>query len=129
LGSKGYAYGPDLSDVLVRYKNNRGDVLQQILEPSKVIEERYRNFDFDLKGNDPVTGMILKEDAESVTIQTGPADSLIQTLKKSEIQERHPKNSSPMPLGLLNALSKEQILDLLAYVEAKGEVGGHGHHE
>jgi len=127
LGQTGYAYGADLTDVLLRYKNDRASVLQQILEPSKIIEERYRNFEFELKSGDSLTGMILKEDAETVTIQTGPADSLIQTLKKSELQSRRALSSSPMPVGLLNALSEEQILDLLAYVESGGKAQAHEH--
>jgi putative heme-binding domain-containing protein len=127
LGSIGYAYGPDLTDVFKRYKNDRAGVLQQIIEPSKVIDDRYRNFDFELKSGDPLLGMILKEDDQTITIQTGPADSLIQTVNKSEIQQRHRQSSSPMPVGLLNALSKDQIFDLLAYLEAGGSVPPHNH--
>lgn len=127
LGRQGYAYGPDLTDVFTRYKQDRAGVLEQILEPSKVIEDRYRNFNFELKDAEPVTGLILAEDAESVTIQTGPADSLRQVLKKAEILKRAPLASSPMPVGLLNALSKEQILDLLAYLESGGRPSEHHH--
>jgi len=127
LGKEGYAYGADLAGVLARYKNDRAAVLQQILEPSKVIEDRYRNFNFVLKNGEPVLGMVLKEDAQTVTIQSGPADSLIQTLNKSNILQRQPQSSSPMPVGLLNSLSKEQILDLLAYIEAGGEAQSHRH--
>ncbi len=125
LGPNGYAYGPDLTDVFKRYKNDRAGVLQQILEPSRVIEDRYRNFNFELKDGDSLLGLILKEDDQRVTIQTGPADSLIQILKKSEIQQRRPAISSPMPVGLLNALSKSQIFDLLAYLESDGNVPSH----
>lgn len=125
LGKEGYAYGPELDGVFTKYKNDRAAVLQQILEPSKVIDERYRNFTFELKSDEPVTGMIVKEDTQTVTLQSGPADSLIQPLKKSEIAKRQPQPSSPMPLGLLNSLSREQIFDLLAYVEAGGNVGHH----
>ena len=129
LGTNGYAFGPDLTEVFTRYKGDRAAVLQQILEPSKVIEDRYRNFNFELKTGEPVLGIILKEDDQSVTIQSGPADSLIQTLKKLEIQQRHPQPSSPMPVGLLNALSKSQIFDLLAYVESGGKPPPpHDHH-
>jgi len=128
LGEQGYAYGPNLTDVFTRYKSNRATVLEQILEPSKIIDDRYRNFSFDLKDSDPLTGMVLKEDAEAVTIQTGPADSLVQVLKKSDILKRSPQASSPMPVGLLNALSKEQILDLLAYVEYGANSPEHHHH-
>ncbi len=127
LGPQGYAYGPDLSDVFNRYKNDRANVLEQILEPSKKIDDRYRNYNFELKDGDSVLGMLLKEDPETVTIQTGPADSLIQTLKKSEIRQRHPMTSSPMPVGLLNSLSKEQIFDLLAFLESGGKLAQHTH--
>jgi putative heme-binding domain-containing protein len=127
LGSQGYAYGPDLTDVYTRYKNDRAEVLQQILEPSKKIDDRYRNFEFELRGAEPVTGMVMKEDADAVVIQTGPADSLIQNLKKADILKRSSQNSSPMPLGLLNALSKDQIFDLLAYLESKGDLQAHVH--
>jgi putative heme-binding domain-containing protein len=127
LGESGYSYGPSLTDVFIRYKNDRASVLQQILEPSKIIEDRYRNFSFELKDSEPVLGMVLKEDAETITVQTGPADSLIQVLKKSDILKRSPQASSPMPLGLLNALSKDQILDLLAYLETGGNLPRHHH--
>jgi putative heme-binding domain-containing protein len=127
LGEQGYAFGPELTDVFKRYKGDRAAILQQILEPSKVIEDRYRNFNFEMKNGDPVLGLVLKEDDQALTIQTGPADSLIQTVKKSEIQQRRAQASSPMPVGLLNALSKNQIFDLLAYLESGGEVPSHEH--
>src|SRR5262249_40569482 len=107
--------------------NDRVRILEQILEPSKLIDERYRNVNFELKGDEPVTGMIVKEDAETVTVQTGPADSLLQVLKKREVLKRTPQHSSPMPVGLLNTLSKEQILDLLAYIESSGNMPAHDH--
>ena len=127
IGTNGYAYGPDLTEVFPRWKGDRANVLEQILEPSKVIEERYRPIRFLLKDGDDATGLVLKEEADTVTIQTGASDSLIQTLKKADITERRPQTSSVMPVGLLNALSKEQIFDLLAYLEAGGTVPIHEH--
>ena len=127
LGPEGYAYGPDLSDVFKRYDNDRAEVLRHIIEPSLVITNRYRNYQFELKNGDSVTGMIVKEDADTVSVQTGPSDALIQPLKTSEIRERQPQTSSTMPMGLLNSLSKEQILDLLAYLEAGGNSQPHAH--
>ena len=103
--------------MLIRFKNDRADVLRQIIEPSLVVSNRYRNFQMELKDGETVSGMILKEDATSVTLQTGPSDALIQTLAQSEIKVRQPQSSSPMPVGLLNALSKEEILDLMAWLE------------
>ncbi len=127
LGKEGYTFGPELTDVFTRYKGDRAAVLEQILEPSKIIDERYRNVSFDLKDGESVTGLVIKEDAETVTIQSGPADSLVQALKKSDIHKRSPQGSSLMPVGLLSSLSKEQIFDLLAYIESGGAIASHAH--
>jgi len=127
LGAEGYAYGPDLTEVFQRWKGDRARVLEQVLEPSKIVEDRYRAINFELKNGDEFTGMILQDTNDVLVIQTGPADTLIQTVKKSEIQTRKPQASSVMPLGLLNALSREQILDLVAYLESGGKVPSHEH--
>ena len=127
LGKVGNNYGPDLSDVLKRYQNDRAQVLRQILEPSLIISNRYVNYQFELKNGDSLLGMIVKDEGDDLTIQTGPSDALIQTVKKSEIKERQPQSSSAMPVGLLYTLSKEQILDLLAYLESGGDLASHEH--
>jgi putative heme-binding domain-containing protein len=127
LGKEGYAFGPELTDVFTRYKGDRAAVLEQILDPSKIIDDRYRNFSFEMKDGEAVSGLVLREDAQTVTIQSGPSDSLIQTLKKPDAQKRTPQNSSLMPVGLLNSLSKAQIFDLLAYIEAGGKIEPHQH--
>lgn len=124
LGGEGVNYGPDLSDVLKRFNKDRAEILRQILEPSLVISNRYRNVTFNLKDGEEATGIVLKEDAASVTFQSGPSDSLIQTLAKSDIADQRPKDLSPMPMGLLNPLAKEEILDLLGWIES----GGHAAH-
>jgi len=50
-------------------------------------------------------GMVIREDSETITVQRagGFPDS---KLKRSDLLERRPQASSPMPLGLLNSLSK-----------------------
>ena len=127
LGQEGYAYGPDLTDVLARWKGDRAGVLGEILEPSKVIADRYKNYRVELSDGEELLGMIVKEDADAVTLQTGPSDALIQSLKRSAIASRAPQGSSAMPVGLMNLLTKDQVLDLLAYIEAGGKVPGHAH--
>jgi putative heme-binding domain-containing protein len=127
LGADGYAYGPDLTDVMKRLNNDRSALLTSILEPSKTIADRYRNYIFELNDGDELVGMIVKEEADTVTVQTGPSDTLIQPVKKSNIKKRDPQSSSLMPLGLVYMLTKEQILDLLAYIESGGNVPAHAH--
>jgi len=128
MGGEGINYGPELTDVLQRYQNDRTNILRQILEPSLVISNRYRNFQFELKDGDTVSGMIVQEDAETLTMQTGPSDSLIKTWKKSDIKEQQLQKFSVMPVGLLNTISKAEIFDLLAYLESGGTISPHEHH-
>jgi putative heme-binding domain-containing protein len=127
LGPEGVSYGPELTDVFQRYGNSRVEVLRQVLEPSLVISNRYRNFEFEMKNDEPVVGMILKEDAQNVTVQTGASESLIQTLARSNITRQQPKAASPMPVGLLNTLAKDEIWDLLAWLESGGSPPPHPH--
>jgi putative heme-binding domain-containing protein len=127
LGAEGVNYGPDLTDVFKRFNHDRVELLRHIIEPSLVITNRYRNYEFELKDGESVFGMILKEDGETLTLQTGPSDTLIQPLKKSDVQTQRPQNSSLMPMALLNTLSKEEILDLLAYMESGGNSPAHKH--
>lgn len=127
FGADGVNFGPDLTDLFKRFNNDRAEVLRQILEPSLVISNRYQNISFDLNNDESLLGMVMREDADTVTIQSGPSDALVKTLKKSDVASRRPSSFSPMPTGLLNSLSKEEIFDLLAYLESGGKPHTHQH--
>ncbi len=127
LGEDGYAYGPDLTEVFKRWKGDPASVLQQILEPSKVIEDRYRPHEFELADGDDLTGLVVREESDRLVIQTSASDTLIRTVNKTDVKERRPLSSSVMPVGLLNTLSREEILDLLAYLRSGGAPIAHAH--
>ena len=71
--------------------------------------------------------MIVKEEGEVLTLQIGPAATLIKAVKKSDIKTQKPQKSSIMPQGVLNSLSAEEILDLLAYMKSGGNSPAHEH--
>ncbi len=120
IGKEGINRGPNLVDVVNKYKGDAKAVLQEILEPSRGIEEKYRNVSLQLEDDNVVTGLILAEDNETVKIQTGPNGAQVENVAKSTIVSRRPSTISIMPMGLLNSRDKEQILDLLAYLLAGG---------
>jgi hypothetical protein len=43
------------------------------------------------------------------------------TVEKSEVKSRGPSKVSPMPEGLVNTFTKEEIFDLIAYMESAGK--------
>lgn len=67
-----------------------------------------------------ITGRITEETPDKVVIRPKPLEPETVTVMKSEIETRQLSKTSPMPTGLLNTFTDEEILDLLAYMESFG---------
>jgi len=119
LGKTGGDFGPDLTAVAARF--DRRAILDSILEPSKVIDDKYRNTLFTLKDGGSVAGTIEREEETKVFVRISPLAGQMTTLNKPDIVRREASPISPMPPGLLNVLTENQILDLLAYLESGGD--------
>ena len=75
-----------------------------------------------LNSGKAITGMIVDEKPDHFKVLIDPlAKAPPITVKKSDIDERVKSPLSIMPKGLLNKLTQEEILDLIAYVYAKGD--------
>ena len=118
FGNEGGAIGPDITAVSSRFA--RKDVLESIIEPSKVVSEQYQNITVVKKDGDDVTGRLVEEtDAKLVLVPNQLTGEKVD-VKKSDIASRAPSKLSPMPEGLVNVLTKEDLLDLMAYLESGG---------
>lgn len=112
-------FGPEL--VMVSARFNRRDLLDHILNPSKVIDDKFRFLTVTRNDGTQVVGNLESEDDERLTLRPNPLAPETVEIGKSMIRERKFADLSPMPAGLLNALRAEQILDLLAFIEAGGD--------
>ena len=110
---------PDLTAVATRFK--RQDILESSTEPSKVLSEQYMNITIETTAGQVHIGRIVEETPDKVALRTKPLEPETVTIKKSEIEFRSLSKISPMPAGLLNTLTKDEILDLLAYLESLGD--------
>ncbi len=121
LNNEGRELGPDLTKI-ESAKHSTENLLRSIVDPSIEIAEKYRSHSFQLASGKVVTGMIVTEDATTVKVLSDPlAKGEPAVLLKSDIEERLISTTSVMPKGLLNKLTREEILDLLAYLYAKGD--------
>lgn len=121
FNNEGRELGPDLTKIDPK-KHTKENILRSILEPSKEIAEKYQSNSFLLDSGKVVTGMVVKEDANQVSILVDPLAKAAPVLvDKDSIDERIKSRVSIMPKGLLNKLTEEEILDLIAYVFAKGD--------
>jgi putative heme-binding domain-containing protein len=118
FGNEGGAVGPDLTAVSSRFA--RRDVLESIILPSKVISEQYAATTVRTKDGDVVEGRIVEETDDKLVVQPNPLLPEKVTLKKSDVKSRGLSKVSPMPEGLINTFHKEEILDMLAYIESGG---------
>jgi putative heme-binding domain-containing protein len=119
LGDAGGAVGPDLTAISSRFK--RRDILESILEPSKVVSEQYMNTAFRLKSGDVILGRVMEETDQKVVVRTDPLKDTKTEIQKADVEARKLSPISPMPEGLVNNLSKDEILDLIAYLESGGK--------
>ena len=119
MGNTGADFGPDLTSVGARF--NRNAILESILDPSKVIDDKYRNTLFTMKDGTSVAGIIDHEDETKIHVRTSALSPQTTAVDKASIVRREPSPISPMLPGLLNTLNENQILDLLAYLESGGD--------
>ncbi len=131
----GNEFGPDLLKLDPKIAKPV-EVLRHVLEPSLKIDDKYQQYIFETKAGKTITGMILEEKDGVVKIIENPlAKAEPRLLKTTEIETRTKSPVSLMPKGLLDKLSRDEILDLIAYVLAKGDRkheffqgDGHEHH-
>jgi len=113
--------GPDLAKL--EAKKDRQNILRSMIDPSKEIDKKFQAWVIVTDAGKQYTGLLLSETDKAVTLMPNPIG-----MKKCEpivipTDEIDIKAASPislMPQKLLNTLSLEEILDLLAYLEARG---------
>jgi hypothetical protein len=73
------------------------------------------------KDGDTIVGRITEETPEKIVIRPNPLAEQTILVLKSDVEERSQSKVSPMPAGLLDTFSREDVLDLLAYIESLGD--------
>jgi putative heme-binding domain-containing protein len=118
LGDTGGAVGPDLTAISSRF--GRREVLESILEPSKTLSDQYQNEVFTTGSGKTVTGRVVDETRDSIAVQPDPLDPARVLIRKDDLERRVPSKLSPMPANLADVLTRDEVLDLLAYLESGG---------
>ncbi|MEY4181017.1 MAG: hypothetical protein RLY70_4592 [Planctomycetota bacterium] len=120
VGVRGPAIGPDLTHVAQRF--SRRDILESIVRPSLSVAEPYRNARIVTEDGKVMTGRVVSAGdyrSQSLKLNTDPLrPSQWVEVDKRTIAEFLDLGTSPMPEGLLNPFTREEIADLLAYLEA-----------
>ena len=119
IQGEGKNVGADLSHIADRYST--ADVLRHVFEPSLAVQDQHRLQRIVLSDGSVYNGLIVERNATTVRVAERiqePGDTV--SLDADEIASITPLMPSPMPTGLLAVLTREEILDLLAYVVSNG---------
>ena len=115
----GGGMGPDLTGAGNRYTVR--DLLENIIEPSKVVSDIYEAERFELKNGSVMVGRIVGEEDGNYQIMTNPfAPTQLRGLDKTDIVSRQTHDQSFMPPGLVNGLNPNELRDLVAYIISGG---------
>jgi len=117
MGPRGRAFGPDLTAIAARFA--RRDLIDAILSPSRSVPSRYRQHVITTRDGKVVTGQVVWNSFRASTIHLASDPRRLEDvtkIHKRDILSRRESTLSPMPQGLLDSFTREEILDLLAYL-------------
>ncbi|MCH2201905.1 MAG: c-type cytochrome [Fuerstiella sp.] len=116
---KGGTLGPDLAKLDEKLRGL--ELLTHILEPSRKIDDKFKSRSVVTLDGRLHKGFVVFEDETEIRITSDPlSNNAPIVVLKNEIEEMRLSNVSPMPKGALNQFDQVQILDLLAYIESRG---------
>jgi putative heme-binding domain-containing protein len=118
--NEGGSVGPDLTGVAGRFSLH--DLLESIVEPSKIISDQYQAINIRKKNGDVISGRVGNLNGADINVVEDMFDPGHMTnVRRSEIASIEPSKVSPMPEGLLNSLQLGEIQDLVAFLLARGD--------
>ena len=115
----GGGIGPDLTGAGNRYTIR--DLLESIIEPSKVVSDIYEAERFETENGNVLIGQIVGEENGNYLIMNNPfAPEQRRQINPKEIVSRSTHDQSLMPPGLINSLNGNELRDLVAYIISGG---------
>ena len=116
LFGTGGEIGPDITG---SNRANLDYILENAIDPSAVVGRSYQMTVVALDSGRVVSGLLKDESDSAITIQT-INDTVV--IPKNEIEERSLSDVSMMPERQLDALSKTDVRDLIAYLASPNQV-------
>jgi putative heme-binding domain-containing protein len=120
FGNEGGANGPDLTGIAGRFSTR--DLLETIVDPSKVISDQYAAVVIQTEDGETITGRIINLHDQTMHINTDMlAPGATVNVDRRKVVAMKPSAVSMMPAGLLDALQEDELLDLVAFLLSRGD--------
>jgi len=108
--------GTDIGPALSSVANWSSEaLLTAILDPDRQVEPRYLSYTAKLHNNDEIFGIITAETGGGLTMKG--LDGKDQNILRGNIKSLTCTNHSLMPMGFEQAMSKQELADLISYLQ------------
>ena len=117
IGTLGTPVGPDISDTVFKSPEQ---LLIDILDPSRVIDNNYGVYNVRTKAGSVYSGFIAEQTASSLRLRRGEGQE--DVVLRADIDEMRGSGLSLMPEGLEKAVDVAQFADLVAFLRGWREL-------
>ena len=91
-------------------------MLLNVVNPSAEIREGFTGLDVTTADGRSLSGVLIDQDPRLVVLRGSDGQDVV--IPRDQIEEMAAARKSPMPEGLLNQLSDDQLRDLFAYLRS-----------
>ena len=114
IQKEGKELGPDLTTI--GKTNDRAQLLESILEPSKRIDPKYVTYLVETEDGKLLTGLLVKKDGTEVVLRDVQNKRIV--VPADQIEQLVPQRKSIMPELLFRDMTAQQVADLLKYLSS-----------
>lgn len=123
FAGEGGAIGPDLSSVRNKFSVN--DLVESIIDPSKVISDQYGSSILNTKSGAALSGRVISRTGDDnkvshYEVYSADPEAKPAVVKASDVKSIEESPVSQMPPGLINSLNPSEVKDLVAYLLSRG---------
>src|SRR5207247_7316479 len=114
VNGEGIDFGPNLSEIGA--KLGKDALYESVLDPSAGISVGYEAWQLELKNGGEAYGMLASETKDELAIKS--IGGIVTRYRKADILKRQQQKLSIMPAGLQQALSRQELVDLVEYLSS-----------
>jgi putative heme-binding domain-containing protein len=113
VGNHGGLIGPDLTRAgLIRTGR---DLLESILVPSSTLAQGYETYQASVADGRVITGLLVRQSGDTLVLRQASGGDV--RLRRDQVDDLRRVPTSLMPEGLERTLSRDELRDLLAYLQ------------
>jgi putative heme-binding domain-containing protein len=112
VNNDGYDFGPKLSEIGAKY--DKDGMLKAIVQPNEGISFGFEGWTLQMKDGSSLTGIISSKTETDIDLKY--PGGAVQRIKTADVKSIQQLKQSMMPEGLHEAMSNQELTDLLAYL-------------